>query len=105
MSAESDALAAIHGAFADPITYTGAGLTEGAITAVYSDVAADPFGPTKAAERHVTFEIPAALLPSDPDKGNLIVHSTGNWSVIDVVKRRDIGCWVLGVEIAAEAVP
>lgn len=90
-------LAAIHAQFADPITYTGAGLNAGEITAIFSDF---EDGADMRTLRRVTFEIPFADLPSAPGKGNLIEHESGRWSVIDIERRRDVKAFVLTVEKA-----
>lgn len=94
-------LAAIHAAFADPVIYTGAGLSAAPITAVFSDVPADAFLGAGASARHISFELRASDLPSAPGKGDLIVHDGVTWSVIDIVRRRDIAAWSLSVEKAS----
>ncbi|MBP6031258.1 MAG: hypothetical protein KA533_07505 [Sphingobium sp.] len=93
-------LAAIHAAFADPVVYTGAGLTAAPLTAICSDVPADAFLGAGATARHISFEFRASDLPSAPGKGDIIVHDGVNWSVIDIVRRRDIAAWSLSVEKA-----
>lgn len=94
------ALAAIHAAFADPITYDGAGLDAGEITAVFSEMEAGQFmGPGKTAKR-VVFEVQFEDLPGAPAKGDTIVHETGSWTVIDIDPRRDVQAYWLSVEEA-----
>lgn len=90
-------LAAIHAEFADPITYTGAGVTAKPITAIFSDV--EDGDPTRTLRR-VTFEIQFADLPAEPGKGDIIEHETGRWSVNDRETHRDVSAWVLTVEKA-----
>lgn len=94
-------LAAIHAAFADPVIYTGAGLSAAPITAIISDVSADAFLGAGASARHISFEVQESDLPSPPGKGDLIVHEGVSWSVIDIVRRRDVAAWSLSVEKAA----
>lgn len=106
MTAFSDAAADLCRAFADPILYTGAGLTGAGITAIKYDVAADAFQGAGATARHVWFEVPRALLPGQPVKGDSIVHIdpmtglTTAWRVIERKQRDDIGAWDLTVEKA-----
>lgn len=96
-----DSAAAIHAAFADPVTYTGAGLTNGGITAIFSDVdGAEFMGPGQSA-RHISFEIQKADLPGLPAKGDIIVHDSGSWKVIERSNHRDVDAWVLSVEKAS----
>lgn len=88
----------IHAAFADPVTYTGAGLAAGAMTAVYSEFAAPDFmGPGNTARR-IWFEVQIVDLPEAPAKGDVIVHKDVAWRVIDMVRRDDIGAYDLTVE-------
>ena len=101
MSFEPDELDAIHAEFAEPITYTGAGLTAEPITAIPSETDAGTFlGPGKTAKR-MTFEIRIVDLPGRPRKGDRIVHETGNWTVIEPDRHRSIDAWILTVEESA----
>lgn len=95
---EEAALAAIRGAYEEPIIYTGAGLTAAPIKAIPSDSAALPFQGPGATVREVSFEIAQAALPADPDKGNTIVHGANTWRVNDITRRDDAASWVLVVE-------
>lgn len=90
---------AIRAEFGDPVRYTGAGLVDAPIDdVVFSDVPADSFIGAGATARHVSFELDFVALPDTPDKGDVIAHETGRWSVIDVALRRDVHGWVLSVE-------
>ncbi|MCW2390969.1 hypothetical protein [Sphingobium sp. B11D3A] len=93
-------LATIHRTMADPIIYTGAGVAEKPITGIHSDVPADTFTGAGATARHVSFEIQYVDLPGTPAKGDLIVHSTGRWAVIDRGKDDSVGAWILSVAAA-----
>ena len=93
-------LTAIHRTMADPISYTGAGLTNAPITAVHSDVPAEAFAGPGATARHVSFEIQFTDLPGTPAKGDLIVHATGTWRAIDRVRDQSIGAWIISVAAA-----
>lgn len=101
MSVFSDTLSPIHGAFADPVIYTGAGLSGAGISAIFADVPADAFTGPGASARHCSFELRKIDLPQRPANGDRLVHHGINWTVIDVVDRRDIAAWVVTVETAA----
>ena len=94
-------LSAIHAGFADPITYTGAGLALDPITAVYSNEAAEPFAGKGKSARLVTFEVQYEDLPRRPAKADRIQHSTGLWRPIEIVDRDDVGAWEIVVERAS----
>lgn len=91
-------LAAIHAEFAEPVIYTGAGLTDSPITAIPSDFEDD--GMTRTVRRR-TYEIQFAELPGEPGKADHIVHDGETWSVIDKERHRDVQAWVLSVEKVA----
>lgn len=91
-------LEAIHRQFADPITYTGADVTAKPITAVYTEEAAGGFPGPGATAKKVSFEIQFVDLPGRPSKGDVIVHKTGSWSVIERSRSRSVNAWVLFVE-------
>jgi len=94
----SGEIADIHAAFADPVTYTGAGLAAGAITAVYSEMQAPDFmGPGNTARR-TWFEVRVVDLPEYPAKGDVIMHNAIEWRVIDIVRRDDLSLYELTVE-------
>jgi hypothetical protein len=101
MSLPPIGLSAIHRVMADPITYTGAGLTAGAITGIHSEVPADQFAGPGNTAKHVTFEIPFELLPGMPAKGDRIVHATGAWKVIERDRAHGADAWLLSVEATA----
>ena len=97
-------LADIHAAFAEDVTYTGAGLTDETLAAVVSDVAADDFMGSGDGLRRKSFEIRFAAFgdagaTGDPEKDDLIADGDGtDWRVIEPVRRADIEAWVLTVE-------
>ena len=93
-------LGAIHRVMADPITYTGAGLDAAPITAIHSDIEAGPFPGAGATARKTCFEIQRTDLPGTPAKGDIIVHETGRWRVINRDTLDDPGAWQLTVERA-----
>lgn len=105
MSIWAKAAPTLHRTFADPISYTGAGLDEGKITGIKRDVPADAFQGPGSTARHISFEIQKSDLPQRPAKGDIIVHvdpmtgATDSWRVIDRVSN-DVGAWVLSVEKA-----
>jgi len=97
------ALADIHAAFAAPVRYTGAGLSAGQVQAVRSDRPADSFQGPGGTLREVGFEIRAAQLPQEPDKGDELVENDGSgpaWRVVDITRRDDVDAWHLIVELA-----
>ncbi|WHO37874.1 hypothetical protein PMI04_015035 [Sphingobium sp. AP49] len=106
MTEFSDAAADLHQAFADPITYTGAGLNGATITGTKYDVAGDLFQGAGSTARRVWFEIQQGDLPQAPAKRNGVRHTdpmtgiTTDWSVIDIARRDDIGAFDLTVEKA-----
>lgn len=101
MSVFSDHLPIVHGAFAEPIVYTGAGLSGAGITGIFADVPADSFtGPGQSA-RHCSFELRKIDLPQRPANGDTLVHDGLDWTVIDVIDRRDVAAWVVTVETAS----
>ena len=100
MSFPKVGLASIRRTMRDPITYDGAGLDEGAITAIFAELEADTFQGAGDTAKRVRFEIQFADLPGDPAKGDTIVHETGTWSVIGVDRRRDIEAFWIFVEEA-----
>ena len=96
----------IHGEFAMPVRYTGAGLSNAAITAIKSDVAADLFqGPGETA-REISFEVRQADLPLRPRKGELLAEGEAGdgvvWEVIQITPLVDVGAWKL---VVSEATP
>ena len=96
-------LSDIHGAFAAPIAYSGAGIAgaQGQITGIRCDVAGEQFQGHGRTVRHVWFEIRQADLPRRPRKGDGIVEADGAaWSVIDITDRDDVGAWEVTVERA-----
>jgi hypothetical protein len=97
----SDEIAAIHAAFAEPVTYTGAGLAGATIAAIKSDEPGDPFQGPGSTVRKIGFEVRQAVLPAAPAKGNIIVHAGTSWRVIDITRRDDVAAWGLIVERAA----
>lgn len=107
MTEFADAAADLHDAFADPIIYIGAGLDNASITGTKYDVPADTFQGAGSTARKVWFEVQRSDLPQAPAKRNTIRHvdpMTGAetlWSVIEPVRRDDIGAWDLIVEKAA----
>ncbi|MDZ7894178.1 MAG: hypothetical protein U5M50_03970 [Sphingobium sp.] len=90
----------IDAAFAEPIAYTGAALTNAPLTAIYNNVPASEFMGPGATARRVWFEIRYDKLPMRPAKGHRIAHATGDWAVIDITDRDDIAAWELTVERA-----
>jgi len=98
---DADELASIHAEFADPITYTGAGLDGDAIPAVYCEEAAPTFTGNGATLRKASFEIQITDLPGTPRNGDIIVHETGEWSVINPTRSRIANAWILDVEEAS----
>ena len=104
---EAAAQAAVRAAFGVGVLYVGAGLAAGEIVAVKSDTAALPFQGGGDTLRQISFEVAQADLPSEPDKGELLLEGTAPWSadtvtsvwaVNDITRRDDIGAWVLIVE-------
>lgn len=102
---ETDARA-IHDAFADPITYTGGGLSGAEITAVRGDEEADPFQGPGSTLRRVWFEVMQSDLSSDPANDDAIDELDGvggspisgrSWTVINVMRRDDVFAWRLTV--------
>lgn len=93
----------IHAAFADPITYDGAGLSAEPISATKCDSAGEAYQGLGATLRHIWFEVRKADLPQEPGR-DTIIHTdrmtgvTTTWTVIDKVSRDDIGAWELTVE-------
>jgi hypothetical protein len=85
----------IHAEFAEPVSYTGAGLVGGAVLAVRFDVGADPFQGAGETMRQVSYEVRQADLPERPRKGDGIDDATGSWNVSEVVRRDDVGAWRL----------
>ncbi|MPT48257.1 MAG: hypothetical protein E2598_07515 [Sphingobium sp.] len=98
MSIFSDHLASIHSEFADPVEYTGQGLVDAEITAIYCDEPADAFQGAGATLRAISFEIQKSDLPGKPVKGDKIVHETGAWSVLDASNHSSVAAWVVTVE-------
>jgi hypothetical protein len=98
---EATAAADIHAAFGEPITYTGAGLTDAEIIAIRSDTAALPFDGPGNTLRQVSYEVQKSDLPERPRLGNTISDATGIWSVNDITERTDVAAWVLIVDRAA----
>lgn len=97
---EAAALGPIRAVYEEPVTYTGAGLVGAPVMATPSDTAAGPFQGAGSSAREVSFEIAQAALPSEPHKGDLLVHGTNRWNVIDRTRRDDVAAWVLIVEKA-----
>ena len=93
------AAASIHAAFAEPILYSGAGLSDAEITAVPSDLAAPAFEGAGSTLRTLTFEIPKSLLPLRPRKGDQIRWNSDAYIVDDITERTDVFAWVLGVQL------
>lgn len=83
---------------AEPIAYTGAGLSAAPITAIYYNVAADAFMGAGASARRIWFEVRYEKLPARPAKGDGIVHAGNSWRVNDIAERDDIAAWELTVE-------
>lgn len=90
----------IHAAFADTVTYSGAGLTNAPIAAVKSDIAAEAFQGPGNTLREVSFEVLKSALPQAPAKGNTIVHDGTAWKVNEIRSRDDVAAWTLIVEEA-----
>lgn len=89
-----DDLAAIHAAFAEDVTYTGAGLDGATVSAVVSDETLEGF------ERK-SFEIRFEALPEDPEKGDTIVDGDGvEWRSVDIERRDAVDAWGIFVEAA-----
>lgn len=88
----ADDLAAIHDAFAEDVTYTGAGLSGVTVSAVVNDVSEPGY-------EKKSFEIRFSALPEGPGKGDTIEDSAGDvWAVTDVDRRNDIDAWEIFVE-------
>lgn len=99
MTSSAD-LAAIHTAFARPVTFTGGGVTNAAIGAVLSVKPAPAFlGPGQTI-RQRTYEIRKADVAQQPVKGATLVDEGTSWRVIEVTDRADVEAWLLGVERA-----
>jgi len=88
----------IHAAFADPVTYTGAGLVAAAITAVYFEEPAPAFQGAGATARRVWFEVRISDLPEEPARGDVIMHNGLEWRVNDFVRVEDLGHFQMNVE-------
>lgn len=96
---EASALAVIRQQYAVEITYTGAGLSGGAITAIPIDESAPSFQGPGETVQSLTFEIAKSLLPGTPRKGDIIGGFRGrDWTVIERTDRDDIGAWLVTVE-------
>lgn len=91
------ALAAISAMFAEPIIYTGAGLIEEPIVAIKSDAPAGGFNGRGATLRQISFEVAQVLLPSQPEKRDMIQHKGSLWRVTDITRRDDVAAWELVV--------
>lgn len=95
-------LAAIRAEFAVEVFYTGGGFIDEPVQAVESEEIADSFVGPGETLRRTTFEIGLDDLPTDPAKGHTLIHPDGTeWRVIEFARRRDIGAWLLTVEVAA----
>lgn len=96
--------AAIHAAFAEPVRYTGAGVTDAPIAAVRSDDAAAAFQGPGMSARQKWFEIRYADLPNRPANGEQLVDANGagaSFRVIEVEDHDDIDAWWVFVEAGA----
>lgn len=94
--------AAIKAVYGATIAYTGAGLIDGSVIAIRSDMRGAPFQGFDGKSNRLSFEIDKVELPDEPDKYDLIVEASGErWSVIDIDDRSDVDAWVLSVEEAA----
>ena len=98
-SHEAAALAVLQSTFGEPVSYHGAGLTGGSVTAIRSDVPGDPYEGLSGRKRRVIFEIPTLSLPDKPSKIDRIVEADETeWKVIDITHLSDVGAWSLVVE-------
>lgn len=99
---EAAALSALRTAFGGLVAYTGAGLNGGFVTAIKSDVEADPYQGLSGKARRVTFEIARSALPGSPANGNGIVEADGaKWKVSDVGFSGEVDSHILTVERTA----
>ncbi|USI71619.1 head-tail joining protein [Sphingomonas morindae] len=95
-------LAAIDAAFAEPVSYSGAGLAAGAppIAVIWSDVAGQPGDNGRSTTRVISCEIRKELLPARPGKSDRLTRAGVTWSPIEVVDRDDLGRWQITLERA-----
>lgn len=100
MSFPRAGLATIRRTMREPIFYTGAGVADTPLDAIPSETAAPAFNGPGSTVRMVTFEIAFGALPQRPKKGNLIVHASGRWSVLEILDDSSISAWILTVEKA-----
>lgn len=86
---------AIHRAFARPVRYTGAGLTNAPLTAVRSHGPASGLMVDDSA-RQLGFELRKADLPQPPELGDTLAENDGagpTWEVIEVIDGDEVGAW------------
>ena len=98
----ADDLADIHAAFAIDVLFTGGALTAAPITAIPSDMPADPFQGGGQTARMQQFEIRKADVPAKPVQGDEIEEADSGqiWTVIEAADRRDVDAWQVTVEEA-----
>ena len=97
-------LAALHSAFAEPVTYRVGGAGAGtAISAVRIDEAGPGFQGPGAVVRRTIFEVRMADIAARPKRADTITDSAATlWRVIDVEDHDAVSAWQATVELVED---
>lgn len=96
---DAAALADIHAAFAQPVTWRQDGTIVDVSAVLFNGHGDDPIGVGMSVRRR-GYEVRKADLPFDPRSGDNITDSGQQWRVIDVMEYDEAAAWRVHVESA-----
>lgn len=93
------ALASIHSAFAQPVTWQQDGVSVDVTAVPFNAHGDDPIG-VGMSVRQKGYEVPYSSLPFEPRYGDIITQSGRAWRIIDVMEYDEAEAWRVQVESA-----